>query len=233
MNVKQDKLLSEISSTKEQLDIFAQNKAYIEKLEKSKIKQDKIEIEEPLVYIGQAFNSFLIYQKADSLYIVDQHAAHERLLYDKMLTYSEASMILQPLLVPIKINPNPLEEKVLEEIIQYVRTIGIEMEKGLDGSYNVTVLPLELVDIDFNKFLQEMVDDFALYNKKLPSVVLEKIMQKACKAAIKAGDKLTKIQIDKLTSMLNENFGLKCPHGRPIAVKITKTEIYKWFKRIV
>ena len=58
-------------------------------------------------------------------------------------------------------------------------------------------------------------------------------MQKACKSAIKAGDKLTRVEIDKLTVMLNEDFGLKCPHGRPIAVKITKHEIYKWFKRIV
>ncbi|MBQ7348773.1 MAG: hypothetical protein IJW47_02135, partial [Clostridia bacterium] len=232
-NVKSESENSEIKVTKEQLDIFAQNKAYIEKLEKSKINQEKIEIEDPLVYIGQAFNTFLIYQKADDLYIVDQHAAHERLLYDKMLGYSEATLILQPLLVPIRIKPNPLEEKVLDEIIQYVRTIGIEMERGLDGTYTVSVLPIELVDIDFDKFLQEMVDEYALYNKKLPSVVLEKIMQKACKSAIKAGDKLTRVEIDKLTVMLNEDFGLKCPHGRPIAVKITKHEIYKWFKRIV
>ena len=233
-NVKNESSsFSSFSPTKEQLDIFAQNKAYIEKLEKSKINQEKIEIEDPLVYVGQVFNTFLIYQKADNLYIVDQHAAHERLLYDKMLTYSEATMILQPLLVPIRIKPNPLEEKVLEEIISYVRNIGIEMERGLDGSYTVSVLPLELVDIDFNRFLQEMVEDYALYNKKLPSVILEKIMQKACKSAIKAGDKLSRVEIDKLTAMLNEDFGLKCPHGRPIAVKITKNEIYKWFKRIV
>lgn len=232
-DVKQSVDWVQPTPTKEQLDIFAQNKAYIEKLEKSKINQEKIEIEDPLVFIGQAFNSFLIYQKGECLYIVDQHAAHERLLYDKMLTYSEASMILQPLLVPIKIKPNPLEEKVLSEIIDYVRTIGIEMERGLDGSYNVSVLPIELVDIDFNMFLQEMVDDYALYNKKLPSVILEKIMQKACKSAIKAGNKLSRVEIDTLTAKLNQDFGLKCPHGRPIAVKITKTEIYKWFKRIV
>ena len=58
-------------------------------------------------------------------------------------------------------------------------------------------------------------------------------MQKACKHAIKAGYKLSKTEIDVLTKKLNDNLGLKCPHGRPVAIKITKTEIYKWFKRIV
>ncbi len=223
----------ENKATKEQLDIFAQNKAYIEKLEKSKINQGKIEIEEPLVFIGQAFNTFLIYQKEESLYIVDQHAAHERLLYDKMLSYTEGNIISQPLLVPLRIKPNPLEQAVLEEILPIIKNIGIEMEKGIDGSYMVSVVPIELIDIDFDKFLQEMTEEFSTYNKKTPSVILEKIMQKACKSAIKAGDKLTRLEIEALTRKLNENFGLKCPHGRPIAVKITKTEIYKWFKRIV
>jgi DNA mismatch repair protein MutL len=223
----------ENKATKEQLDIFAQNKAYIEKLEKSKINQDKIEIEDPLVFIGQAFNTFLIYQKEESLYIVDQHAAHERLLYDKMLSYTEGNIISQPLLVPLRIKPNPLEQAVLEEILPIIKNIGIEMEKGIDGSYMVSVVPIELIDIDFEKFLQEMTEDYSTYNKKTPSVILEKIMQKACKSAIKAGDKLTRLEIETLTRKLNENFGLKCPHGRPIDVKITKTEIYKWFKRIV
>ncbi len=223
----------ENNATKEQLDIFAQNKAYIEKLEKSKINQEKIEIEEPLIFLGQAFNTFLIYEKEDNLFVVDQHAAHERLLYDKMLSYTEGNIISQPLLVPIRIKPNPLEEIVLEEIIPVIKTIGVEMERGLDGSYMISVVPIELIDINFEKFLQEMTEEFSSYSKKTPSVILEKIMQKACKSAIKAGDKLSRLEIDTLTRKLNENFGLKCPHGRPIAVKITKTEIYKWFKRIV
>ena len=99
--------------TQEQLDVFAQNKLYIEKLEKEKAEQLKIEIEDPLIFIGQAFNTFLIYQKKDDLYIVDQHAAHERLLYDKMLNYSKLNIISQPLLVPFTIKPNPLEEQTL------------------------------------------------------------------------------------------------------------------------
>ena len=81
--------------------------------------------------------------------------------------------------------------------------------------------------------LEELTNDFKLIDGKMPTIIQEKVMQKACKSAIKAGDKLTKLEIETLTKKLNDDFGLKCPHGRPIAVKITKNEIYKWFKRIV
>ncbi len=220
--------------SKEQLDIFAQNKEYIEKLEKSKIEQEKIEIEDPTIFIGQAFNTFLIYQKKDDLYIVDQHAAHERLLYDRMLNYSYGNIVCQPLLVPIKITTNPLEEQVLETVIPYLKNIGITIEKTLDKTgYLITVVPVELIDININMLVEELTNDFKLIDGKMPTIIQEKVMQKACKSAIKAGDKLSKQEIDTLTKKLNEDFGLKCPHGRPIAIKITKNEIYKWFKRIV
>jgi len=223
-----------VEPTKEQLDIFAQNKEYIEKLEKSKIEQAKIEIEDPLFFIGQVFNTFLIYQKKDDMYIVDQHAAHERLLYDRMLDYSYGNIVCQPLLVPITIKTNPLEEKVIQECMTYLKNLGITLERTLDGKgYVVTMVPVELIDINFNKFLEELTSEYDVIEKKIPTIIQEKVMQKACKSAIKAGDKLTKLEIETLTKKLNENFGLKCPHGRPIAIKISKNEIYKWFNRIV
>jgi len=223
-----------ISPSKEQLDIFAQNKEYIEKLEKSKIIQEKIEIQDPLIFIGQVFNTFLIYQKGDDLFIADQHAAHERLLYDKMLNFSYGNIVCQPLLVPIKIKTNDQEAEVIETILPYLKNIGITIEKMLnEKGYIVTVVPVELIDIDFNLLLEEITTEYSLIEGKMPTIIQEKVMQKACKSAIKAGDNLTKQEIDKLTELLNENFGLKCPHGRPIAIKITKKEIYKWFKRIV
>jgi len=218
--------------TQEQLDVFAQNKLYIEKLEKAKAEQLKIEIEDPLIFIGQAFNTFLIYQKKDNLYIVDQHAAHERLLYDKMLNFSNANIISQPLLVPFTIKPNPLEEQTLFKIMPYVKNLGIVMEKSYNDTYVVTMVPVELMDMDFKKFVDDLTQE-NLEKCDTPTMILEKLMQKACKHAIKAGYKLSKTEIDVLTKKLNDNLGLKCPHGRPVAVKITKTEIYKWFKRIV
>lgn len=220
-------------SKKEKVDVFAENKAYIERLEKEKAEQLKIEIEDPLIYIGQVFNTFLIYQKKDDMYLVDQHAAHERLLYDKMLQYSKVNIISQPLLVPFSIKPNPLEEQTLELILPYMKNIGIAMEKTLKNTYEITMVPIELVNMNFKKFVDDLTKEGQLEKCDSHSMVLEKIMQKACKHAIKAGYKLSKTEIDTLTNKLNENFGLKCPHGRPIAIKIKKSEIYKWFKRIV
>ena len=82
-------------------------------------------------------------------------------------------------------------------------------------------------------FLQEMVDDYALYNKKLPSVILEKIMQKACKSAIKGGDKLSESDINLLLKLIKEEgVPLTCPHGRPILIRLTKHELEVRFKRI-
>ena len=67
----------------------------------------------------------------------------------------------------------------------------------------------------------------------MPEIIREKLCQRACKSAIKAGDSLSKSEIDALMKKIGGNMGLKCPHGRPVAVKITGTEIEKWFKRIV
>ncbi len=214
-------------------DIFAENKAYIKRLEKETAEQMKIEIEDPLIYIGQVFNSFLIYQKKDDMYIIDQHAAHERLLYDKMMQYSAMNIISQPLLVPFTLNANPLEQKTLDFILPYMHNIGVALERTKKNTYEITMVPIELVNMNFKKFVDDLTNEGNLEKCDSHSMIMERIMQKACKNAIKAGEKLSRTDIDTLTKKLNENFGLKCPHGRPIAVKIKKTDIYKWFKRIV
>ena len=72
-----------------------------------------------------------------------------------------------------------------------------------------------------------------MFHNDMPNIIRDKIAQKACKSAIKSGDKLNQMDIDALLEKLKSNIGLKCPHGRPVAVKITRMEIDKWFKRIV
>ena len=95
-------------------------------------------------------------------------------------------------------------------------------------------MPIDLLDMDLDAFFNEIVGDMAnLSDDKLPEIITDKIAQKACKSAIKAGHKLVDDEIQTLLKMLKGDMGLKCPHGRPVAVKITRTEIDKWFKRIV
>ncbi len=97
----------------------------------------------------------------------------------------------------------------------------------------VYAVPLELSEIDLGAFFKDVLTDDRFKNEKIPTVLREAIAQKACKSAIKSGDSLSSEEVNSLMERLKQNWDLKCPHGRPVAIKITRTEIDKWFKRIV
>lgn len=196
--------------------------------------QQEMGIEGQFEYIGQALKTYLIFQKNSDIYFVDQHAAHERLIFDEL--YSKASsgdVIRQPLLVPIVIELNSMENEYFLGRRRYIEEIGFTIEDFGGYSYKVTEVPIDVADINIKTFFDEALSDSILRQEKVPEVIRERLCQRACKAAIKAGDELDKSEIDALLAKLAGNMGLKCPHGRPIAIKITKMEIEKWFKRIV
>ena len=112
--------------------------------------------------------------------------------------------------------------------------MGIEISEFGRNSFKISAVPTFLSDINLQKFFNEILGDLdTLKSLAINDVLFEKLAQKACKSAIKAGDKLSELEIDTLLNALKTNLGLKCPHGRPVAIKITRTEIDKWFKRIV
>lgn len=222
------------------VDIFAENKAFLEKLAKEKedkIKQEQttITIEKKLKVIGQALNTFLILEDGQDLYFIDQHAAHEKLLFDKInKAYSDGDMIKQPLLIPFVLNVNNEEYQFILSKINVIYDMGIEISEFGRNAFKISTVPAFLSDINLQKFFNDILNDLdVLKSLTLNDVLFEKLAQKACKSAIKAGDKLSQIEIDTLLNELKNNLGLKCPHGRPVAIKITRTEIDKWFKRIV
>ncbi|MBE5749913.1 MAG: DNA mismatch repair endonuclease MutL [Clostridiales bacterium] len=222
------------------VDIFAENKAFLEKLAKEKedkIKQEQttITIEKELKVIGQALNTFLILEDGQDLYFIDQHAAHEKLLFDKInKAYSDGDMIKQPLLIPFVLNVNNEEYQFILSKINVIYDMGIEISEFGRNAFKISTVPAFLSDINLQKFFNDILNDLdVLKSLTLNDVLFEKLAQKACKSAIKAGDKLSQIEIDTLLNELKNNLGLKCPHGRPVAIKITRTEIDKWFKRIV
>lgn len=221
------------------VDIFAENKAYLEKLEKErqeklKISQQTFEVDSPIIYIGRVLNTYLILQKGDDVYFIDQHAAHERLIYDKLCKeYENKSIAVQTMLVPIYVNVNSLEFDLINDKLDYIKELGFEIDSDLSNNFIITALPTLLTEIDFKTFFDDVVGDNSLKKEETPQIIKEQLMQKACKSAIKAGYNLSQGEIDSLIKMLNGNLGLRCPHGRPIACRITKTEIDKWFKRIV
>ncbi len=225
------------TTTDAQIDVFEENKKYILELERKKneeLKQVAIEYDEPLKYVGQVLNTYLIFERNSDIYFIDQHAAHERLLYDKLINqFKIGDFAIQPLLVPYELKLNSIEYNFISTKIEYLSNIGLDLEAGFNNNYFIHALPYELIDIDFDEFFADVLQDNSLKIQQIPEIINEKLMQKACKSAIKAGKTLSKSEVDSLISLLNGNINLKCPHGRPIAIRIEKTEIDKWFKRIV
>lgn len=223
----------------EGVDVFAENKKYIEKLErekaeKQKSEQTEIKVKQQDFFVGQAFDTYLIFTRGDDMYFIDQHAAHERLLYDELCKkVLENSVIRQELLIPYTFYVSSEDFNGVYERLDYFREIGIEIDALSNNGFCVSAVPIELTEIDLKKFFDDLLYDNAFKREKVPLTLKEILMQTACKHAIKGGDRLDKSEIDALMKKVSNNLGLKCPHGRPIAIKITKTELEKWFKRIV
>lgn len=212
---------------------FRENKQYLEMLDR-KMKQQQI-IFERAVFKGSLFNTYLLYEEGDAVFIIDQHAAHERLIFDRLRAEMEERKVMrQPMLVPYVLHLNREEYAFIEEHLGEISDIGFEIEEFGGESFRVSAVPLDLQDIDLASFFGDLLGEVgALRGIRLSELLRDKIAMTACKHAVKGGMVLTDSEKEKLFEMLRGDMGLKCPHGRPIAVRLTKTEIEKMFKRIV
>ncbi len=226
------------------VDIFAENKAYLEKLEREKREklerskqnsQEKIKIDRNLVCVGQVLNTYLVFDDGEDVYLLDQHAAHERILFDKLKEgFLSKNLPVQPLLLPFVLEVNYAEADFIYGKISFFKNLGFDIEEFGRSAFKISSVPLFLGDMNLQHFFNlVLVDLNSLKKLDVKDIFFDKIAQKACKSAVKSGDKLSKEDIDIILEGIKKDFGLKCPHGRPIAVKITRTEIDKWFKRIV
>ena len=187
------------------------------------------------VIVGQVFSTYLIVERRDCVYIIDQHAAHERVLYDKLMS-SMTAEYSQGLILPYKKRFSGAEEEYLEKLLPSLREMGFDIEKK-DGNFYIYAVPAPLVRMDFDKFLgllfENMLDDGEI---SIRSLLRETVSREACRAAIKGGETLTRRQIQYVLSNLVDedgNLPASCPHGRPTVVKLTKKDFEKMFKRIV
>jgi len=202
---------------------------------KSDTKQNDF-AEDELEIVGKFFNTYLAIEWGNNIYLIDQHAAHERLRYDKLKEeYEKKNIVIQPMLVPFVLTLNPEDDQIINDNLDAIRSVGFEIDEFGDRTYKISSVPATVSDIDFNKFFGMFLAE-RLNKSKITEVDLIKdnLMQMACKSAIKGGDDLTKSEIKKLLGDIGNNgIVLFCPHGRPVVVRITKSEIEKWFKRIV
>ncbi len=197
-------------------------------------KQQKIEFES-CKYKGNFFNTYLIYEYGDNAYLIDQHAAHERLIYDSLRKkLAQRSVARQLLLVPYIFETNPSETPFIEGKIPLLRSMGFGISPFGTGAFRIDEVPVDLQEIDIKNFFAEILENIdGLKEIKLEDILKEKIAMTACKHAIKGGMQLTESEIEALFKMLDGDTGLKCPHGRPICVTLSKRDIEKMFKRIV
>lgn len=205
-----------------------------EAYERRKYEQQMIEYES-CKYKGNLFNTYLMYEICDTVYIIDQHAAHERLIYDRLREKIEQRNIdCQILLEPYLFTTNAEETEFIEANSRLIRSLGFDIEPFGSCAYKVGVVPVDLQDINIEEFFNEILSNVkSLSDIKLVDILKDKIAMTACKHAIKGGMALTDDEIEQLFKMLKGNMGLKCPHGRPICISLDKKDIEKMFKRIV
>ena len=187
--------------------------------------------------IGQFFQAYWIVEYSDSIYIIDQHAAHERVLYEeirKQLKNSEPAS--QRLLLPLALNLTPTEQLILDENRSLIESLGFEIEDLGDLNAALCAVPVLLKDPESAGFFIEILDKLnhieAMDKTAIYDLKLDAIAQSACKAAVKARDKLSDTEaralIEKMLALSNP---FTCPHGRPTVVEMTKHEWEKKFKR--
>ena len=214
-------------------DVFEENKRLILAAEQ-KAKQQKI-IFENAVYRGCLFQTYLLYELGDDCYLIDQHAAHERLLFDRFREeMRKRAVVKQPMLLPYVLTVNAQEADFLTDHSKVLEEIGFECEQFGSNSFKISTVPMELQDVSLADFFAEVLRNVGtLKGIRLSELLRDKLAMTACKHAVKGGMALTDSEKSKLFEMLGGDMGLKCPHGRPIAVKLSRYEIEKMFKRIV
>lgn len=202
--------------------------------EKRKYEQQMIEFESRK-YRGKVFNTYLIYEIQDSIYLIDQHAAHERLIYDRLKAkFAQPRVDKQSLLVAFLFPVNEQEKQFINDNIMLIRSIGFNLAPYGEVAFRIDEVPFDLRDINLKEFTSELLAHIdELKEIELPDLLKDKIATMACKSAVKGGQDLKDDEVKALFDMLKGNLGLKCPHGRPICVEITRKDLEKMFKRIV
>lgn len=187
--------------------------------------------------IGQVFETYWLVEFENSLYIIDQHAAHERVLYERTLKeMKNREFTAQYLSPPIILSLSMQEAQVLNENMDRFTRIGFEIEPFGGEEYAVRAIPDNLFGIAKKELLLEMLDDLAdgISTSMTPEFIDEKVASMSCKAAVKGNNRLSAQEADALIGelLLLEN-PYHCPHGRPTIIAMTQRELEKKFKRIV
>ena len=182
--------------------------------------------------IGQVDKTFIIAQSEDTLYLIDQHAAHERILYDRLvLTHNDIPA--QQLLIPLYITLLPEEVELLELHHDAFYKLGVDITTAGENSVRIASLPSDIRNEDAEDFIREIAQYLRDHRTPEASELRQDVLHMtACRAAIKAGEVLNMRQMRQLIiDLCNTTHPFTCPHGRPCMIAVTSDELYKLFKR--
>ena len=186
-------------------------------------------------YRGKLFDTYLMFELGEDVVMIDQHAAHEKLLYEKFAAIVEnGANSVQDLLLPFVFDVDAKEAELIDANIEEIESLGFAVNKLSGNAYSLSSLPLVLSEMKLADFAALLTDTLKRNRFGKKEFLKEELMQSSCKAAVKGKTNLSDSEIEKLIQAIKENkIELFCPHGRPIAIKIKRGEIEKWFKRIV
>ncbi len=248
--IQQTKINEAISYAKANIENShtTQNKAIIREVED--IAQDKanqlnlfgeqiLELDMKLEYrlIGQVFGTYWMIEYDSQLYIIDQHAAHEKVLYENTINgWKTKEFSTQAMSPPIILTLTMHEQQLLKKHMSEFTAIGFELESfGID-TFAIRGVPANLLGIASQELFIEMLDELdSISIRNTPSeLITEKVASMSCKAAVKGNSNLSAIEVDNLIGdLLRLDNPFHCPHGRPVIISMTKKEMEKKFKRII
>ncbi len=186
--------------------------------------------------IGQLFDTYWLVEFDSQLYIIDQHAAHEKVLYERMLASLETrDFTSQSVYPPVLLTLSMQEEGLLKKYLSYFQQLGYEIEHFGGKEYAVTAVPANLFSLNGKELMIEILDSLAGFQgKETPRMITEKIASMSCKGAVKGNQKLSE---EEMTALIGELLTLEnpyhCPHGRPTVISMSKHELEKKFKRVL
>lgn len=188
-----------------------------------------------IIIIGQLFETYWLVQFEDKFYMIDQHAAHEKVLYERTVkTLANKEITSQMVSPPLILTLNMQEAAKLAEYQDYFQELGFEIEPFGGKEYAVSAVPANLYGLAEKDLFMELLDDLEYVSGKNTEMILDKIASMSCKAAVKGNQRLSTAEAKELIEeLLTLDNPYNCPHGRPTIISMSKQEIEKKFKRIV
>ncbi|MDO4438189.1 MAG: DNA mismatch repair endonuclease MutL [Eubacteriales bacterium] len=233
------------SESNPESDVLKENesKVYAKNLENEKKEQLSLKLpffsNEHVPYfklIGQVFDTYWIIEYEDSLYLIDQHAAHEKVNYEKLLnSVKNGSITSQQIYPPVVLSLSLREEELFEKYFSAFEKLGYEIEKTSDRDYFIRAVPAMLPELKDSELIKELIDGLdEERGMQTSDSLLDKLASMSCKQAIKGNRRVDRIEMEALIKeLLKLENPYNCPHGRPTIIKWTKKELDKMFKRII